>query len=104
MNIREQILPKGLNTCLCVVGTELVLCWSYRTGTADWQAPTLRQLMATISFNASQEDVEVLQAEINLLQIVNSDLELFASQDEALMLELENNNNNPRSARESEES
>jgi hypothetical protein len=103
MKIREQILPMGLNTAFCAVGTELKLCWSYRSQTADWQAPTLRQLMAAVTFYVLQEDVEVLQAEINLLQIEDSDLELFASQDEALLLEVENDNN-PRSARESEES
>ena len=102
MKIREKLLPMGLNTCLCAVGTEFQLCWSYRSQTGDWQAPSLRQLMATVIFDVSEEDRKILQAEINLLQIEDWDLELFASQDEALILELESDNNNSRSARESE--
>ena len=97
--IREKILPQGLNTALCCVGTELVPCWSFRTPTADWHAFSLKLLVAKVKICGTDEDVEILESEIDLIQIEETDLELFASQDEALLLELENNNT-ARSAEE----
>ena len=100
--IREKILPLGLNTAMCCIGTELAPCWSFRTPTADWHAFTLKLLVQKVKAFATAEDAEILESEIDLIQIEETDLELFASQDEALLLELENNNT-ARSAEEDSE-
>lgn len=92
----------GLNTTLCCVGTELKPCWSFRSQTTDWHAFTLKLLLAKVRCFGTNEDAEILEAEIDLIQIEETDLELFASQDEALLLELENNNT-ARSAEEGQE-
>ena len=100
--IREKILPLGLNTTLCCFGTELVPCWSFRSDKQDFNAFSLKLLVARVKICGTNEDVEILESEIDLIQIEETDLELFASQDEALLLELENNNT-ARSAEEDSE-
>lgn len=88
--VREQILPMGLNTSMCCVGTELVPCWSFRTPTRDFHAFSLSLLKTKVASFARKEDIKQLEDEIELVNIEEGDLELFASQDEEFILEVEN--------------
>jgi hypothetical protein len=84
--IREQILPQGLNTALVCTEDGLVPCWNFRTPSREIRAFSLNVLVLKVQLFGSAEDAEVLQDEIDLFQITQEDLDLFAAQDEEYLL------------------
>jgi hypothetical protein len=84
--IREQILPPGLNTAIVFSADGLVPCWAFKTTKGELFAFDLNVLVLKVRLFGSTEDAEVLQDEIDLIEVKQEDLDLFASQDEEYLL------------------